>query len=217
MRCLTSTVSATSTAWPGQSTSSAFSACTLTAMAPVCLSTWLSMKAMVAGTGHALRPRHHHLGRGLGGKRAPHGRKLALRQREGHQDRPGLVDGHQRRGILRAHLRAELGGEAAGAAGDGRADGEIVELRLLRFQERPSRGDAGLEPLDRDSAPGRPRPRSRSACRPAPGAAPSVASASRRRRLVLGDVGLGLRDLRLDDAVVEAEQHAALLDQIALA
>ena len=56
MRRLTSTVSATSTAWPGQSTSSAFSAVTLTAMAPVCLSTWLSMKAMVAGTAMRWEP-----------------------------------------------------------------------------------------------------------------------------------------------------------------
>ncbi len=35
-------------------------------------------------------------------------------------------------------------------------------------------------------------------------------------RLVLGDAGLGLRDLRFDQPVVEAKEHVARVDEIAL-
>ena len=104
--------------------------------------------------------------------------ELALRHGKRHPDRLGLVDGDQRGGVLRAHRGAELGREAAGAAGDRRADGEIVELRLLRFEHGLAGGDAGLEALDGKARLIERRPRSRSSCRSAPRAAP----ASPRRR-----------------------------------
>ena len=156
-----STVSATSTDSPGHSTSSAFSAITLAVIVPVVLSTWLSTKPIVPCTTVGLRAAGHaDVGQRLGGKRAPQGAELALRHGERHPDRLGLVDGHQRRRrIDAAHHGADLGAEAAGAAGDRRADGEIVELGLLRLEQRLRRQRCWPSGPPRRSAPDPARPR----------------------------------------------------------
>ena len=166
--------------------------------------------------GRAPAARHHNFSRGLGGEGSPHGTKLALRYGKGDEDRFRLVDRDQSRRFLRPDGSPQLGRETARAARDRRANGEIVELRLLRVQQRPPGRDAGFQPLD-----GIARLVERS-LRDDLLADQRLAAGERglgvaETCLILGDVGLGLRDLRLHHAIVEAEQDAAFPNHIALA
>ena len=90
---------------------------------------------------------------------------------------------------------------------DGRADDEIVELRLLHFELRAAGSNAGGQRVD-------------GMARRLGGCLGHVLSADEslaplqgrlgvaQGGLVLGDIGFGLPDLRLHQAIVEAEKRS---------